>query len=55
MREYQHGNALKPFDVFGLGEEAWREGEGDEIEERIREEGPGVVGSPAVRRSFIIT
>ena len=28
--------SLKPFDVYGLGAESWKEGEGDEIEDRIR-------------------
>eukprot|EP00095_Tigriopus_kingsejongensis_P009981 maker-scaffold17_size721972-snap-gene-6.24 protein:Tk09981 transcript:maker-scaffold17_size721972-snap-gene-6.24-mRNA-1 annotation:"unknown" len=36
LRDYQHKNTLKPFDVFNLGLEAWKEDVGEEIEDRIR-------------------
>lgn len=36
LQEYQHKNTLKPFDVFGLGVEAWKSDLGEEVEDRIR-------------------
>ena len=55
LREYHHKNEAKPFDVFGLGQEAWREGEGDEIEDRIRyfaEEADAVQGFQLVMDDY---
>ena len=47
LNEYQHDNSCKPFDVYGLGLEAWRDQVGEDVEDRIRryaEESDGLQG-----------
>ncbi len=36
VKEYQHRNALQPFDVFGLGTRAWKSDLQEEVEDRVR-------------------
>jgi hypothetical protein len=36
LNEYQHRNTVKPFDIYGLGADAWKEGGGEEIEDSLR-------------------
>ena len=37
LREYQHSNSLRPFDVFGLGSSAYGDdGDGEEVEDAVR-------------------
>jgi len=36
LQEYQHGNALAPFDTYGLGCESYREQCGEDVEDRVR-------------------
>ncbi len=55
LREFKHRDSFAPFDVFGLGQEAFREGEGEEMEERIRgfaEEVDGLQGFQVTADAF---
>lgn len=36
LNEYQHKNTLRPFDIFGLGETAFKEDSSEDVEESVR-------------------
>ncbi len=55
LSEYKHGDCLAPFDVFGLGRDAFTEGDGEEVEDRVRffaEESDGLQGFQLVSDPF---